>query len=151
MLFCSRLPVICQQQLFHYMCIQKALSMQWLATQSAYRESVQDAAWQLATKCYVALTLCNVSQDSQDFNPWHPILTRLLEPLHLSVGQFSQSFSFYIYCTRSHIFTILWQLFCLFCLFCCFTSQVNSYGHCGTVSSSNHTFFLGKLEQADNQ
>ena len=36
----------------------------------------------------------------------------------------------------------------LFCLFCCFTSQVNSYGHCGTVSSPNHTFFLGKLEQA---
>ena len=25
---------------------------------------------------------------------------------------------------------------------------VNSYGHVGTVSSSNHTFFLGKLEQA---
>ena len=26
------------------------------------------------------------------------------------------------------------------CLFCCFTAQVNSYGHCGTVSSPNHTF-----------
>ena len=37
------------------------------------------------------------------------------------------------------------------CLFFCFTSQVNSYGHCGTVSSPNHTFFLGKLEQAVNQ
>ena len=37
------------------------------------------------------------------------------------------------------------------CLFCCFTSQINSYGHCGTVSSPNHTFFLGKLEQAVNQ
>ena len=36
-------------------------------------------------------------------------------------------------------------------LFCCFTSQVNSYGHGGTVSSPNHTFFLGKLEQAVNQ
>ena len=34
--------------------------------------------------------------------------------------------------------------------FCCFTSQVNSYGHCGTVSSPNH-FFLGRLEQAVNQ
>ena len=40
--------------------------------------------------------------------------------------------------------------FC-FCLFCCFTSQVNSYGHGGTVSSPNHTYFLGKLEQAVNQ
>ena len=39
----------------------------------------------------------------------------------------------------------------LFCLFCCFTSQVNSYGHCGTVSSTQPHFFLGKLEQAVNQ
>ena len=38
-----------------------------------------------------------------------------------------------------------------FCLFCCFTSQVNSYGQGGMVSSPNHTFFLGKLEQAVNQ
>ena len=30
-------------------------------------------------------------------------------------------------------------------------SQVNSYGHGRTVSSSNLTFFLGKLEQAVNQ
>ena len=27
----------------------------------------------------------------------------------------------------------------------------NSYGHVGTVSSPNHTFFPGKLEQAVNQ
>ena len=39
----------------------------------------------------------------------------------------------------------------LFVLFCCLTSQVNSNGHGGTVSSPNHTFFLGKLEQAVNQ
>ena len=37
------------------------------------------------------------------------------------------------------------------CLFRFFMSQVNSYGHGGTVSSPNHTFFLGKLEQAVNQ
>ena len=37
------------------------------------------------------------------------------------------------------------------CLFCCFTSQVNSYGHGGTVSSPNHTLFLDKLEQEVNQ
>ena len=49
-------------------------------------------------------------------------------------------------------YEIAWKLGCLLvCLFCCFTSQVNSYGHCGTVSSPNHTFFLGKLEQAVNQ
>ena len=28
---------------------------------------------------------------------------------------------------------------------------VNSYGHVGTVSSPNHTFFLDKLEQVVNQ
>ena len=39
----------------------------------------------------------------------------------------------------------------LFCLFCLFTSQVNNYGHGGTVSSPNHTVFLGRLEQAVNQ
>ena len=37
------------------------------------------------------------------------------------------------------------------CLFCRFTSQVSSYGHGETVSSPNHTFFLGKLEPAVNQ
>ena len=42
------------------------------------------------------------------------------------------------------------SLFCFLC-FCCFTSHVNSYGHCGTVSSPNHTLFLGKLERAVNQ
>ena len=29
--------------------------------------------------------------------------------------------------------------YCLFVVFCCFTSQVNSYGHGGTVSTPNHT------------
>ena len=30
---------------------------------------------------------------------------------------------------------------------CCFTSQVNSYGHCGTVSSPNHTFSWASLNK----
>ena len=34
-----------------------------------------------------------------------------------------------------------------FCLFCCFTSPVNSYGHCGTVSSPNHTFSWAGLNK----
>ena len=34
-----------------------------------------------------------------------------------------------------------------FCLFCCFTSQVNSYGHCGTVSSPKHTFSWAGLNK----
>ena len=41
---------------------------------------------------------------------------------------------------RSHWYT-------LFCLFCCFTSQINSYGHCGTVSSPNHTFSWAGLKK----
>ena len=32
-------------------------------------------------------------------------------------------------------------------LFCCFTSQVNSYGHCGTVSSLNHTLSWASLNK----
>ena len=31
--------------------------------------------------------------------------------------------------------------------FCCFTSQVNSYGHCGKVSSLNHTFSWAGLNK----
>ena len=34
-----------------------------------------------------------------------------------------------------------------FCLFCCFTSQVNSYGHGGTVSSPKHTFSWTSLNE----
>ena len=32
-------------------------------------------------------------------------------------------------------------------LLCCFTSQVNSYGHGGTVSSPNHTFSWAGLNK----
>ena len=49
----------------------------------------------------------------------------------------------YSFCLCLHIFFV--------CLFCCFTSQVNGYGHCGMVSSPNHTFFLSRFEQAVNQ
>ena len=42
---------------------------------------------------------------------------------------------------------ILLVFVCLFCLFCCFTSQVNSYGHCGTVSSPNNTFSWAGLSK----
>ena len=37
--------------------------------------------------------------------------------------------------------------FLLFVCFCCFTSHVNSYGHCGTVSSLNHTFSWAGLSK----
>ena len=36
---------------------------------------------------------------------------------------------------------------CFVCLFCCFMYQVNSYGHCGTVSSPNHTFSWAGLNK----
>ena len=41
---------------------------------------------------------------------------------------------------RKSLFKSCLSKICLFVLFCCFTSQVNSYGHGGTVSSPNHTF-----------
>ena len=36
---------------------------------------------------------------------------------------------------------------CLFVCFCCLTSHVNSYGHCGTVSSLSHTFSWAGLSK----
>ena len=42
---------------------------------------------------------------------------------------------------------LYWFLKRLFCLFCCFMSQVNSYGHGGTVSSPNHTFSWASLNK----
>ena len=41
----------------------------------------------------------------------------------------------------------LYKLPLFVCLFCCFTSQVNSYGHCGTVSSPSHTFSWASLNK----
>ena len=38
-------------------------------------------------------------------------------------------------------------LYAYLCLFCCFTSQVNSYGHGGTVSSPNYTFSWASLNK----
>ena len=35
----------------------------------------------------------------------------------------------------------------IFVCFCCFTSHVNSYGHCGRVSSLNHTFSWAGLSK----
>ena len=40
-----------------------------------------------------------------------------------------------------------WGFVSFVCLFCCFTSQVNSYGHGGTVSSLNHTFSWAGLNR----
>ena len=43
--------------------------------------------------------------------------------------------------------TLLVVCFFCFVLLCCFTSQVNSYGHCGTVNSPNHTFSWADLNK----
>ena len=47
----------------------------------------------------------------------------------------------YIY-SKGHFMVLLIHLFV-----CCFTSQVNSYGHGGTVSSPNHTFSWASLNK----
>ena len=63
----------------------------------------------------------------------------------------------WIYCLYLHFIISIWRIIFFYNLgnktvllvgwFCCFTSQVNSYGHCGTVSSPNHTFFLAGLNK----
>ena len=55
-------------------------------------------------------------------------------------------FCFYIFIFQISIqYSISYFVF-VFC-FCCFTSQVNSYGHCGTVSSPNHPFSWAGLNK----
>ena len=51
-------------------------------------------------------------------------------------------------CSTLKILKIHSTLYWFVLFVCCFTSQVNRSGHGRTVSSPNHTFFLGKLEQA---
>ena len=53
--------------------------------------------------------------------------------------QFYLLLSLYLYFI-SFVYLDLYVVGDLVGWFCCFTSQINSYGHCGTVSSPNHTF-----------
>ena len=50
-------------------------------------------------------------------------------------------------CVIEYLLVNLCVIEYLLVLFCCFTSQVNSYGHCGTVSSLNHTFSWAGLNK----
>ena len=47
--------------------------------------------------------------------------------------------------TLTHSQHVMLYSICLFV--CCFTSHVNSYGHCGTVSSPNHMFSWAGLNK----
>ena len=65
---------------------------------------------------------------------------------------FSSKQHFYSYFQNPLSLSLLYCLVCslqpcFVCLFCCFTSQVNSYGHGGTVSSPNHTFSWAGLNK----
>ena len=48
---------------------------------------------------------------------------------------------------RARDYIFFFMLNCLFVCFRCFTSHVNSYGHCGMVSSLNHTFSWAGLSK----
>ena len=87
------------------------------------------------------LNLRNASNQGMD---WFRQTEWSILPQHLCLGD-SQ------YDSDQSRWGICFVIFVLFCLFCCFTSEVNSYGRGGTVSSPTHTFFLGKLELAVNQ
>ena len=58
--------------------------------------------------------------------------------LLVHIHQIQSSDSLFIHSIASILFV---------CLFCCFTSQVNSYGLCGAVSSPNHTFSWAGLNK----
>ena len=93
-----------------------------------------DALWQLSLGCLLMRTIA--------------IFLRFTGNLNLS-GTDGGGVKQYRAMATCQVF-ILIRIYVV-CLFCCFTSQNNSYVHGGTVSSSNHTFFLGRLEQAVNQ
>ena len=54
---------------------------------------------------------------------------------------------FYVFFCLSFAMPLCTPVYVCFVCFCCFTSQVNSYGHCGTVSSLNHTFSWAGLNK----
>ena len=61
-------------------------------------------------------------------------------------------YKYYLVIVNKQIFSqsIVWiqrNLSLFVCLFCRFTSQVNSYGHSGTVSSPSHTFSWASLNK----
>ena len=77
-------------------------------------------------------------------NPKQPMLAISKTKTHKTVSLSNQNLQIYwsfipCICVGSHSLYIMTDA-CFVCLFCCFTSQVNSYGHCGTVSPPNHTF-----------
>ena len=88
-------------------------------------------------------------------NPWVPLLIHLCEP----VPEYKHSYIHVHWCLSTTTHTLMIKIalgpplihlcaqYMLVGWFCCFTSQVNSYGHWGTVSSPNHTFSWAGLNK----
>ena len=71
-------------------------------------------------------------------------------PLHVETGRFARPKLPVEHCINSvedELHFLIDCPFYLFVCFCCFSSHVNSYGHCGTVSSLNHTFSWAGLSK----
>ena len=60
---------------------------------------------------------------------------------------FSYMLCFIVFLSLSHVVSWVRCGTCLFVCFCCFTSHVNSYDHCGMVSSLNHIFSWAGLSK----
>ena len=84
---------------------------------------------------FLVMLLCNcIWSHDCDSIPYHVISATAFEVMLV------------IPCSQSgYLCNCIWSHFV--CLLCCFTSQVNSYGHCGTVSSPNHTFSWAGLNK----
>ena len=68
--------------------------------------------------------------------------------MNISILGISDAVNLFNYWCIPVLLFILYSATEKFCLFVwCFTSQVNSYGHCGTVSSPNHTFSWAGLNK----
>ena len=81
-------------------------------------------------------TQCSAAGEALHRNPSARVKHSTTEPIH------SQRADWELYERRATIMHIV-----CFCLFCCFTSQVDSYGHGGTVSSPKHAFTWAYLNK----
>ena len=87
------------------------------------------------------------------FNPAHfkKPYKQSLRDLHSSI-LFLKQITLHMLCWYNEYICKLhkkgsWCTQSIFVRFCCFTSHVNSNGHCGTVSSLNHTFSWAGLSK----
>ena len=105
---------------------------------------------QITDKQYVAVSVTQYNSSLSSFVPNFRILTQVVAEKSLTEKKFTNKQTQLQKRQKLYTPDILrtgGMIKCWFVCFCCFTSKVNSYGHCGTVSSLNHTFSWAGLNK----